>query len=103
MCSYVLVLNAVRQPFKNLSVLLCICLFLRNRREVLYLVEVDGNSSVDALFEADEGFSCGDTWYVQNAVVEQFHQVLVVARIEFDEHGVTAGGEMTFHHFSYFL
>ena len=34
-----------------------------------------------------------------DAVVEQIHEMLIVAAVELDEHGVAAGGEMAFHDF----
>ena len=44
----------------------------------------DGYLAVDALVERDEGFGACDATDALNLVVEQFHQMLVVAGIKLD-------------------
>ena len=58
------------------------------------LVVVDGQRAVDALLKRDECLGGCDALDVLDAVVDQRHQVLVVAGIHFNHHGVVAGGEM---------
>ena len=53
------------------------------------------------MVERDEGLCSGYAGYHLDLVVEEFHQMLVVAGKEFDEHGVWTGGEMTLHDLMY--
>ena len=61
--------------------------------------DVDGYGAVDALVERDEGFGGYDALNLLYFVVEQIHEVLVVAREEFEQHGVGTRGEVAFHNF----
>ena len=63
----------------------------------------DRNLAVDALVERDESFGAGDAADALNFVVEQFHQVLVVASVHFDEHVVRTGAEVALNNFFDFL
>ena len=64
---------------------------------VLIIGDADGNVALDALFKADHGVGGVDAGNLLYAVVEQILQMLVLARIQLDEHGVWAGGEMALH------
>ena len=64
---------------------------------------MERNYAVNRLVERDECFGTGYTGNFLDAVVKELHKVLVVARIEFDEHGVWAGGEVTFYNFEDFF
>ena len=60
---------------------------------------VDRHFPLDALLERDErlgGDNAGDGLQL---VVEQIHELLIVARIGFDEHGIGACGEVALHDF----
>ena len=57
----------------------------------------DREDAADAVVEGNEGFSADNAGNHLNLVVEEFHEMLVVAGEEFDEHGIGACGEMTFH------
>lgn len=65
---------------------------------VLIIGNADGNVALDALFKADHGVGGVDAGNLLYAVVEQILQMLVLARIQLDEHGVGACREMAFHH-----
>ena len=69
----------------------------------LFFYVVGGDFAGDRLLEGDEGFGAGDAVDHLDLVVEQVHEVFVVASVEFDEHGVGAGGEVAFHDFGDFF
>ncbi len=64
---------------------------------------LDGNLAVDRLVEGDEGLGAHHAVDGLDFIVEQLHQVLVVAGIYLDEHGVGACGKVTFHNLGNFL
>ena len=55
------------------------------------------------MVEGDECFGADYAGDYLELVVEELHEVLVVASEELDEHGVGACGEVTFHDFGYFF
>lgn len=67
------------------------------------LFVVDGDDPVDRVVERYKSLCADDSGYHLYLVVEQIHQMLVVAGIEFDEHRVRAGREMTFDNLRYFV
>ena len=58
---------------------------------------MDRNLPYQALLERNERLGSHHARDVLNLAVEQFHQVLIVAGIELDHHGVTASGEVNFY------
>ena len=60
---------------------------------------VDRHLTNQALLKRYERLGGHDTGDVLNLAVEQLHQVLVVASIELDHHGVTARGEVNLDNF----
>lgn len=66
-------------------------------RSAFLLLDRYGDDALDALLERDEGLGGDYALYALHLVVEQVHELLIVAGIEFDEHGVRTGGEVAFH------
>ena len=59
--------------------------------------------ALDALVERDEGLGRNNSGYHLHLVVEQIHELFVVAGVHFEQHCVRTGGEVTFHDFGYLL
>lgn len=55
------------------------------------------NLAVEALLKRDEGLGLCYAGNVLDLVVEQLHEVLIVACVNLDEHGVRAGREVALH------
>lgn len=61
------------------------------------MVEAYRYFAVDRMVERNESFSAGNTRNHLYLFVQQLHEMLIVAGIELDEHGIRAGSEVTFH------
>jgi len=51
------------------------------------VIKIDGQRAADALLERDERLGSGNTINVLDAVIDQRHEVLIVASIDFYHHG----------------
>lgn len=58
---------------------------------------------LETLFEGDEGLCRIYSVDSLDKVVQGVHELLVVAYVEFDEHGIRAGGAVAFHYLRYLL
>ena len=70
----------------------CDSLFVPYRQR-LFIVK-DGRCAIDALFKGDECLGSGNAIDMLNAVIDQRHEVLVVAGIDLNHHRVVSSGEM---------
>ena len=66
---------------------------------LLFFFYVDGNVALNALLKANHGVSGINTGNALYAIVKQVLKMLVLVRIELDEHGVGLRGEVALHDF----
>ena len=80
--------------------------FVYNRLDVYkrqLLIYANRNFFLDTLFQGDQGLSSYNAWYLLHLIIQQVHQVFVVACIEFSQHGVWTGSEVALYNLRYFL
>ena len=69
----------------------------------MFLLVFDRYLAIDALVERDERFCASNAIDALNLVVEQLHEMLIVASIHLNEHVIRARAEMAFHHLLYLI